>query len=161
MFGVEVRCYDGKEYHVPGRRVREMAFERYGLDYVTAAGKSVPPCVRTAGHKAQRAFLSALFEGDGWIDKSSTVGLGTASERLAREVQLLLYGLGVPATVSSSYNKKYERDYWTVTVNPASDRRIPRAGGVPVGAAARPGREALPSLAPRSAAHEHPASQRG
>jgi recombination protein RecA len=35
-------------------------------------------------------------------------------------VQLLLYGLGVPATVSSSYNKKYERDYWTVTVNPAS-----------------------------------------
>ena len=81
---------------------------------------SVPACVRTAGHKAQRAFLSALFEGDGWIDKSSTVGLGTASERLARQVQLLLYGLGVPATVSSSYNKKYERDYWTVTVNPAS-----------------------------------------
>jgi len=120
VFDAEVRCYGGKEYHVPGRRVREMAFERYGLDYVTAAGKSVPPCVRTAGHKAQRAFLSALFEGDGWIDKSSTVGLGAASERLAREVQLLLYGLGVPATVSSSYNKKYERDYWTVTVNPAS-----------------------------------------
>ncbi len=120
VFGVAVRCYYGKEYRVPGRHVREMAFERYGLDYVTAAGKSVPACVRAAGHKAQRAFLSALFEGDGWIDQSSTVGLGTASERLAREVQLLLYGLGVPATVSSSYNQKYERNYWTVTVNPAS-----------------------------------------
>ncbi|MDN5748438.1 MAG: intein-containing recombinase RecA [Pseudonocardia sp.] len=120
VFDAEVRCYYGKEYHVPGKRVRDMAYERYGLDYVTAAGKTVPHCVRTAGNKAQRAFLSALFEGDGWIDKSSTVGLGTASEQLARQVQLLLYGLGVPATVSSTYNKTYERDYWNVTINPAT-----------------------------------------
>jgi recombination protein RecA len=98
--------------------------QRYGLDYVNAAGKCVPHCVRIAGHKVQRAFLSALFEGDGWIDPSSTVGLGTASERLAREVQLLLYGLGVPATVSSSLNKTYQRHYWSVTVNPASAGRF-------------------------------------
>ena len=51
------------------------------------------PAVRTAGHKVQRAFLSALFEGDGWIDSSSTIGLGTASEELARQVQLMLYGI--------------------------------------------------------------------
>ena len=31
----------------------------------------------------------------------------------------MLYGLGIPATVSSKYNTKYERDYWSVTVNPA------------------------------------------
>src|SRR5208282_3968167 len=49
----------------------------------------------------------------------STIGLGTASEELARQVQLMLYGLGIPATVSSKYNAKYERDYWSVTVNPA------------------------------------------
>jgi len=119
VLGATVRCYYGKEYQIPGKQVREIAYERYGLDYVTAAGKKVPACVRTAGPKAQRAFLSALFEGDGWIDASSTVGLGTASEQLAREVQLMLYGLGVPASVSSKYNSKYDRDYWTVTVNPA------------------------------------------
>jgi recombination protein RecA len=73
---------------------------------VRAAGKKVPACVRTAGHKAQRAFLSALFEGDGWIDPSSTIGLGTASEELAWQVQLMLYGLGIPATVASKYNPK-------------------------------------------------------
>ncbi|MGQ0777065.1 MAG: recombinase RecA [Pseudonocardiales bacterium] len=120
VLGAEVRCYYGKEYHVPGKQVRELVYERYGLDYVTAAGKTVPACVRTAGHKAQRAFLSALFEGDGWIDASSTIGLGTASEQFAREVQLMLYGLGVPASVSSKYNATYDRDYWTVTVNPST-----------------------------------------
>ena len=160
VFDAEVRCYGGKEYHVPGRRVREMAFERYGLDDVTAAGKSVPPCVRTAGHKAQRAFLSALFEGDGWIDKSSTVGLGTASERLAREVQLLLYGLGVPATVSSSYNKKYERDYWTVTVNPASTAAFLEQVGFRSERRRAQVAKNFRQVAPRPTAHEHPAPRR-
>ena len=102
-------------------------------------------------------FLSALFEGDGWIDKSSTVGLGTASERLAREVQLLLYGLGVPATVSSSYNKKYERDYWTVTVNPAQPPPHSSSSWVPVGAASRPGCEALPPARRDPQLTKHPA----
>ncbi len=117
--GVPVRNYGNKEFAVPGKKIRDRFAKEYGLDYVTAAGKKVPSCVRVAGHKAQRAFLSALFEGDGWIDPTSTIGLGTASEELARQVQLMLYGLGVPATVSSKYNAKYERDYWSVTVNPA------------------------------------------
>jgi len=124
LFDTDVRCYYGKEYAVSGGAMRDLFHERYGLDRVRAGGKSVPRCVRTAGHKAQRAFLSALFEGDGWIDASSTVGLGTASEQLAREVQLLLYGLNIPATVSSSLNAKYQRDYWTVTVNPAMTDRF-------------------------------------
>jgi recombination protein RecA len=122
--GVPVRNYGNKEFAVPGKEIRERFSREYGLDYVKAAGKKVPACVRVSGHKAQRAFLSALFEGDGWIDPTSTVGLGTASEDRARQVQLMLYGLGIPATVSSKYNLKYERDYWSVTVNPAVAHRF-------------------------------------
>ncbi|HEX2179803.1 MAG TPA: LAGLIDADG family homing endonuclease [Actinomycetota bacterium] len=124
LFGAKVRCYDGKEYAIYSKQLRTQLFEAYGLDYVSAHGKKVPYGVRTAGHKVQRAFLSALFEGDGWIDASSTVGLGTASEQLAREVQLLLYGLGIPATVSSKFNQKYERNYWSVTINPSVVHRF-------------------------------------
>jgi recombination protein RecA len=124
LFGVVVRNYQDKEFAVYDTALRRRFAEQYGLDYVTAAGKKVPLCVRTAGHKAQRAFLSALFEGDGWIDPTSTVGLGTASAELARQVQLMLYGFGIPATVSSKYNTKYQRDYWTVTVNPAVVHRF-------------------------------------
>jgi recombination protein RecA len=124
LFSAKVHQYVEGQYVIYSKALRAEFAERYGLDYVTAHGKTVPLCVRTAGHKAQRAFLSALFEGDGWIDTSSTIGLGTASEQLAREVQLLLYGFGIPATVSSKYNPKYERDYWTVTVNPAVAHRF-------------------------------------
>ncbi len=124
LFDVRARCYDGKEYEVPGTQLRKEVAERYDLDYVTAEGKRIPRCIRTGGDKIQRAFLSALFEGDGWIDASSTIGLCSASEQLAREVQLLLYGFGIPATVSPKYNPKYERDYWTVTVNPGAVHRF-------------------------------------
>src|SRR6266852_5766400 len=119
LFDVPVRNYYDKEFVVHNVMLRDHFARVYGIDYVTAAGKEVPSCVRTAGHKAQRAFLSALFEGDGWTDPTSTIGLGTASEELARQVQLLLYGFGIPATVSSKYDVKYQRDYWSVTVNPA------------------------------------------
>jgi recombination protein RecA len=124
LFDVEVRSYEDKDFAVHSKAFRARLAEEYGLDFVTAHGKTVPHRVRTAGHKAQRAFLSALFEGDGWIDPSSTVGLGTASEQLAREVQLLLYGLGIPNTVASKWNDKYERYYWSVTVNPAVTHRF-------------------------------------
>jgi recombination protein RecA len=119
LFGAEVKCYNNQEYDISGVAFRGRMATDYGLDYVRAAGKTVPLCVRTSGHKAQRAFLSALFEGDGWIDQSSTVGLGTASEQLAREVQLLLLGLTVPSSVRSTWREDYQRHYWTVTVNPA------------------------------------------
>ncbi len=124
LFGVTVRNYYDKEFAVHSTALRSEFASRYGLDYVNAAGKKVPACVRTAGHKAQRAFLSALFEGDGWIDPTSTIGLGTASAELAGQVQLMLYGFGIPATVSSKYNQKYERDYWSVTINPAVAHRF-------------------------------------
>ncbi|WP_408648559.1 intein-containing recombinase RecA [Streptomonospora mangrovi] len=127
ILDTEVREYSGSnctEYVIPGKAVREHVAATYGLDYCGAAAKTVPHCVRTAGDKAQRAFLSALFEGDGWIDESSSIGLGTASEQLAREVQLLLYGLGVPASIYSKYNPAYERTYWSVVVNPAVAHRF-------------------------------------
>jgi len=124
LFGVEVRNYGDKEFAAYGVALRKRLAEEYGLDYVNADGKTVPYRVRTAGHKAQRAFLSALFEGDGWIDPSSTIGLSTASERLAREVQLMLYGLGIPATVSSKWNETYARHYWNVTINSAVAHRF-------------------------------------
>ncbi len=124
LFGARVKRYNDLEYVVHSKSLRTQLAEQYGLDYVHAAGKTVPACVRTGGHKVQRAFLSALFEGDGWIDQSSTVGLSTASEQLARQVQLLLYGLGITCSVRATLNQTYGRNYWSVIANPAVAHRF-------------------------------------
>ena len=124
VFGTEVKCYYGKEYMVHSKALRAELAERYGLDYTKSDGKRVPQCIRVGGHKMQRAFLSALFEGDGWIDSSSTIGYGSISQQLAQEVQLLLFGFGIPSTLSAKFNRKYERESWTVTINATSSHRF-------------------------------------
>src|SRR5262249_28768051 len=52
LFGVEVRNYGDKDFAVHGAELRQRFAEDYGLDFVTAHGKTVPHRVRTAGHKA-------------------------------------------------------------------------------------------------------------
>ena len=160
LFGVTVRHYDDQgalrlRHEAAGRLRRPV---RPGLRQRRRQdGAALRP---GGGHKIQRAFLSALYEGDGWIDTSSTVGLGSASEQLVRDVQMLLNGLGIPATVSSSFNPIYERDYWTVTVNPSvthrflaevgfrSERRRQQVEGHFVPSARDPQFENVPHLAP-------------
>ena len=124
LFDSTVKHYDGKEHCIFNTELRRTLAEDYGLAYTNAPDKTVPHCVRVAGAKVQRAFLSALFEGDGWIDPSSTVGLGTASIELGRQVQLMLYGLGIPCTLQTTFNKKYQRDYYSVIVNPSVTHRF-------------------------------------
>ena len=59
--GVSVRSYDGKEFAVSGKKIRERFARDYGLDYVKAAGKKVPACVSDRGHKvAARLPVRAL-----------------------------------------------------------------------------------------------------
>ena len=124
LFGVQAHCDNGQEYDISGVEFRRRLSDKYGLDYVNAADKSIPYCVRVGGHKAQRAFLSALFECNGWIDGSSTVGLGTASDVLAKQVQLLLLALNIPSSVRASCRADNQRNYWSVTINPAHVHRF-------------------------------------
>ena len=36
----------------------------------------------------------------------------------------MLYGLGVPATLQTTFNTTYERDYYSVIVNPSAVHRF-------------------------------------
>ena len=116
---------DGDGDHViHSRAVRARLEEEYGLARVSAAATPVPHRVRTAGAKAQRAFLSALFEVDGWIETGPEVGFTTASEVLGEQVQLLLLGLGVPCSLGSRWHDELQRHSWTVRVPPGAVQRF-------------------------------------
>ncbi|MFA9444677.1 LAGLIDADG family homing endonuclease [Egicoccus sp. AB-alg6-2] len=119
-----VVTYQDKEHRVHDTALRQRLADEYGLSFRLSAGKDIPHAVRTGGPKIQRAFLSALYEGDGWIERGPGVGLTTASETLAEQVQLLLYGLGIPATRSSRHHDELDRNYHTVLVGPGGVHRF-------------------------------------
>ncbi|MDX1620638.1 MAG: LAGLIDADG family homing endonuclease, partial [Nitriliruptorales bacterium] len=119
-----IKTYADKDHHIHDTALRQRLVDDYGLDFTGSAGKKIPHCVRTAGPKIQRAFLSALYEGDGWIEQGPEVGLTTASRKLAEQVQLLLYGLGIPASLSTKHNTELDRDSYTVLVSPGAVHRF-------------------------------------
>ena len=68
----------------------------------TGRRKHVPEAVWSRSDESVEAFLRGLFHADGSISRSGgapNVRLATVSERLARDVQLLLLRLGIRASV--------------------------------------------------------------
>ena len=119
-----VKSYTGSDFVVHDTALRQRLADEYGLGFGLSAAKEVPHRVRTGGAKIQRAFLSALYEGDGWIEKGPEIGLTSASRTLAEQVQLMLYGLGIPASLATRHNAKLDRDYYTVLVTPGGVKRF-------------------------------------
>jgi len=119
----QVRTYADKDHAIYDTALRRQLADDYGLEYVGSADKDVPYKVRTGGPKIQRAFLSALFEGDGWIEQGPNICLTSASRTLIEQVQHLLYGLGVPATIRTRHHDELERDYHSVAIPAAG---VPR-----------------------------------
>lgn len=124
LLDYDVKSWQEGNYAVCSKELRTHMTTRYGLEVVKSAGKSIPHQIRTAGPKAQAAFLSALYEGDGWIEDGPEIGLTSASETLARQLQLLLLGLGIPSSFNVKFNKTYERNYFNVLVGPGAVHRF-------------------------------------
>ena len=119
----QVRTYADKDHAIYDTALRRRLADDYGLAYPGSADKEVPYKVRTGGPKIQRAFLSALFEGDGWIEEGPNICLTSASRTLIEQVQHLLYGLGVPATIRTRHHDELDRDYHQVSIPAAG---VPR-----------------------------------
>ena len=88
-----------------------------------ARDKRVPEFVWRAAPAAKRAFLEALFTGDGsssLLPRSSIqISYSTYSEQLARDVQLLLLEFGVAARIC-----RYEKGELKVVISNRRDARL-------------------------------------
>ena len=76
-----------------------------------AANKVIPTCVLQAGESEVRAFLKGLFL-DGYVTQDGRLfGFTVASEKLVRQLHVLLLNLGVVATVRQATDRA-----WNLTV---------------------------------------------
>lgn len=91
---------------------------------LTRDTKRIPWSIMRSPRTVVRAFLQGLFETDGCAEKNGVcVSFSTASEQLAREVQLLLLNFGVVSTRRAKWNKKYGRFYHNIYVRGTASRR--------------------------------------
>ena len=70
-------------------------FEKYGIKRCLSYDKEVPYSVRTADKNTQINFLSGLFDTDGGFERGGILSFCSVSERLVKEVQMMLLNFGV------------------------------------------------------------------
>ena len=82
--------------------------------------KSVPHVIFKSPKSVVCAFLRGLFETDGTVLVRGAVGYTSASETLAREVQMLLCNLGIVSSLIVTKDNKY----WSVWIRHKHSRRL-------------------------------------
>jgi len=89
-----------------------------GFDWNCKANtKSTPWVILRSPREVVRAYLQGLFETDGTVSANGrSVSYCSASKQLARETQTLLLNFGVVTRLRVKHNKKYDRDYYEITV---------------------------------------------
>lgn len=90
--------------------------EHMGVDYTTSHDKRVPPPILQATRESSREFLRGLFEGEAHVSSMGGVEFSTSSERLGKEVQLLLLRFGIVVNRSPKTVPGFDHVYWRLTI---------------------------------------------
>ena len=86
-----------------------------GAEEVTSHFKRVPHTIMRGTRESIRNFLSAFIEGEGSVADGGGLEVTSSSERLIREVQLLLLRFGVVSTLSEKKIQDNPHTYWRLT----------------------------------------------
>lgn len=97
------------------RKTLRQAFAANGFGYCLSPGREVPPCILEASQESVREFLRGLFEGEGSVVPCG-LEYSTASERLAKQVQILLLRFGIVTRRSPKFVKGRDHTYWRLTI---------------------------------------------
>ncbi len=98
-------------------------FKKYmyqmGMSYLLSFDKLVPPTILQAPKEIQIAFLQGLFDTDAYVEKErGAFEYTTVSERMARQVQMMLLNLGIVASINKKGTKErgYYRDVYRLYI---------------------------------------------
>lgn len=116
------RIFRVRAHSTPARRF----LDRLGFKIdVESHTKRVPWAIMQSPKPVVAAFLRGLFETDGSAERGGRlISFSTASEKLAREVQLLLLNFGIVSRIKPRLNKRYGKTYYLLTVLGAESVRL-------------------------------------
>ena len=97
--------------------------EGIGIGRALSAEKTVPAAIFRSTKTSVRAFLRALFDSEGSVGADGTIEISSASERLLRDVQVLLLGFGIVGRRAAKHVKGRSHTYWRMTITGEEARR--------------------------------------
>ena len=105
------------DFNLYGVEIWDELFSKYGFNSSVCGEKDVPSCILSAPKSTVAAFISGLFDTDGWVCKNAKkMEYCSKSENLVRSLQFLLTRFGIIGRVRKRLNKKYDRNYWYLSL---------------------------------------------
>lgn len=88
-----------------------------GLKPVGARQKEIPKSIRESGPEIIKAFIQGLIRNDGHISALKGLEITLATEKLLRQLQIILLNFGIVSSLHIKKVRNYqERDYWRLAV---------------------------------------------
>lgn len=99
-------------------RVQELFHQLGAIDKFNKWRRTliVPGWMFNTRENVKLAFVAGVVDTDGWINKDGSICICSKSWRFAQDLMTLCATAGIACTVSPSWNKAYERYYFTVRV---------------------------------------------
>ena len=96
----------GQSYLVASWNFKKYLYEM-GMSYLLSFDKTVPQTILQGQKQAHVAFLQGLFDTDAYVErKRAAFEYTTVSEKMARQVQMMLLNLGVVASLNIKGKKE-------------------------------------------------------
>ncbi len=114
VFSLETR-YDNKYGYIINSIYFRELLKQIGMDKVDSHNKSIPKCILKAPKNIIASFLSGLFDTDGTVDKRR-VSYCTSSEKLSKQVQIILSNFGIICNRIKRYNKKFNTYHYIINI---------------------------------------------
>lgn len=112
----------GQSYLVASWSLKKYLYQM-GMSYLLSYDKMIPPTILQSPKAVQVKFLQGLFDTDASVEKNrATIEYATVSEKMARQVQMILLNLGVIASlnIKGRTENGYKRPVYRVTITGSS-----------------------------------------
>lgn len=119
--GMKVVKKNEIDYVVRGMYVREY-FNQIGLKQVNAFEKEIPNCILQAPKNIVSKFVQGLFDTNGSVT-GEFVEFCTASEKMSKQLQVVLMNFGIVSRRRRKYNKKYDTYSYIISIT-GKDREV-------------------------------------
>lgn len=101
-FGVTWKKSGEHSYVLHSKKIWEF-LQFCGLTASLSNDKEIPRCILEAPREIVIEFLKAYYEGDGCVDSSTTVSSCSISEKLSKQLHIVLSNLGIIGKLRSDY----------------------------------------------------------
>jgi len=121
---LDKRTKDTKRLTIFNTKAR--AFLHYaGVGWWKAEQKEIPWSIMCSPKNIVANFLKALFEADGGITKDGhTIEYSSKSEKLVKQIQIILLNFGIVGRITPRYNKIYKKYYYYFYIQDQKDKKV-------------------------------------